>query len=545
MAQKEEPPKESPVTAEVIAQAEKVVGITFTDTERQLMVKRTNERIADYEKLRSVSIASSIAPVLRFDPSPLCTRSSPAKLSRRIRLSRARTPTRPANLERLAFYPVTALSRLIRTRKVSSVELTRMYLTRLRRYNPFLNCVVTFTEELAMSQAERADREISAGDYRGPLHGIPWGAKDLLAVRGVPTTWGALPYKEQVFDYDAAVVEKLEEAGAVLIAKLSMGSLANGDIWFNGQTKNPWNMQEGSSGSSAGSACAVSAGLVGFAIGTETLGSIVSPSTRCGVTGLRPTYGRVSRHGAMALSWSMDKIGPICRTVEDCAIVFNAIHGPDGKDPSLVEAPFRWNPRADPRGIRMGYVKSAFDAERENKACDDQTLEKLRSLGYELVPLELPDYPLNAMSFILGAEAAAAFDELTRSNKDDLLARQDENSWPNTFRRARFIPAVEYINANRLRSMLIEAMAKTFSEVELYVAPSRGPNLTLTNLTGHPAVVVPNGFSPEGRPCSSITFTGRLFGEDLTLMAARTYQDVTDFHKRHPPMKYGKPGEVT
>jgi len=541
MAQKEESPKEMPVTEEVIAEAEKVIALAFTDSERKLMVKRLNDRVANYEKLRTVEIDNSIPPALCFAPHlPSLTFTTPSRKpkQRRFRMSKASRLTAPSNLEEVAFYPVTRLSYLIRTRQVSSMELTKMYLNRLKRYDPILNCVVTLTEDLAIAQAERADEEIDNGHYRGPLHGIPWGAKDLLATRGIRTTWGATPYKDQVFDANATVVERLEEAGAVLVAKLSLGSLAMGDVWFNGQTKSPWDMKEGSSGSSAGSAATVAAGLVGFAIGTETHGSIISPCTRCGVTGLRPTFGRVSRYGAMALSWSMDKIGPICRTVEDCALVFDVIYGPDGRDATVVDLPFNWNPNANLTDLRVGYVKSAFDAERENKAYDDQTLDVLCSLGFNLIPIELPDYPVSSISFILQAEAAAAFDELTRSNQDELLARQEENSWPNSFRTARLIPAVEYIQANRIRTLVMQAMAKLMAEVDVYVTPSRGPNLLLTNLTGHPAVVVPNGFSAEGKPCSSITFIGRLYDEAKVLAVARAYQDATDFHLRHPAMAY-------
>jgi Asp-tRNA(Asn)/Glu-tRNA(Gln) amidotransferase A subunit family amidase len=542
MSQKEEPPKEMPITEAVIAEAEKITGLTFTESERKMMVKRLNERLDSYEKLRAVKLDNGVPPALRFDPLLLGT--TPAKASRRpwrrFKMSKITRFRVPLNPEELALYPVTYLSRLIRSKKVSSVELMKMYLGRLKRYGSILNCVITLTEGLAMAQAKQADEEIASGHYRGPLHGIPWGAKDLLAARGVRTTWGAEPYKDQVFDTNATVVERLEEAGAVLVAKLSLGALAMGDWWFDGQTKNPWKIEEGSSGSSAGSAAAVAGGLVGFALGTETHGSIISPCTRCGVTGLRPTFGRVSRYGAMALSWSMDKIGPIGRSVEDCALVFNAIYGPDGKDATVVDLPFDWNPNVKVTDLRVGYLKSAFEAERENKPYDDQTLAVMRSLGFNLIPIELPDYPISSISFILQAEAAAAFDELTRSNRDDLLARQEEGSWPNSFRAARLIPAVEYIQANRVRTLVMQAMAELMDKIDVYLAPTRGqgPNLLLTNLTGHPAVVVPNGFSAEGRPCSSITFIGQLYDEANVLAVAKAYQDSTDFHLRHPTMVY-------
>ncbi|RMH75023.1 MAG: amidase, partial [Calditrichaeota bacterium] len=439
----------------------------------------------------------------------------------------------PQNREDLAFYSVAELAALIKSRKISSLELTRFFLERLKKYGPRLECVITLTEELALEQARRADAEIAAGKYRGPLHGIPYGAKDLLAVRGYPTTWGAMPYKDQVIDEDATVIQRLEEAGAVLVAKLTLGALAWGDVWFGGKTRNPWNLEQGSSGSSAGSAAATAAGLVPFAIGTETWGSIVSPSTRCGVTGLRPTFGRVSRTGAMALSWSMDKIGPICRTVEDCAIVFNAIYGPDGIDQSVVDLPFNYSPDIDITRLRIGYLKSAFEADHETKPFDDAALEVLRSMGVELIPIELPELPTWNLSFILTAEAAAAFDELTRSNRDDLMVRQIKNAWPNVFRHSRFIPAVEYINANRIRYLLIQEMDKVMRQVDVYVAPSFGENLLLTNLTGHPCVVVPNGFKEDGTPVS-ISFIGKLYGEAEVLAVAKRYQEATGFHRKHP-----------
>jgi Asp-tRNA(Asn)/Glu-tRNA(Gln) amidotransferase A subunit family amidase len=447
----------------------------------------------------------------------------------------------PSDLEELAFWPITHLSQLIESRRVSSRDLTEMYLSRLKKYGQKLECVITLTEELALEQARRADEEIAAGEYRGPLHGIPWGAKDLLAVRGYKTTWGAKPYEDQVIDEDATVVKRLAEAGAVLVAKLTLGALAWGDVWYGGRTRNPWNYEQGSSGSSAGSAAATAAGLVGFAIGTETWGSIVSPCNRCGTTGLRPTFSRVSRHGAMALSWSMDKIGSICRSVEDCALVFDAIYGPDGHDLSVVEAPFDWDAELDIERLRVGYVQSAFEEEREEqedwKRFDAAALETLGSLGLDLVPIELPDLPIGALSFILNAEAAAAFDDLTLSNRDDLMVRQVARAWPNTFRHARFIPAVEYIKANRVRTLAMQAMAEIMSEIDAYICPSYGgDNLLLTNLTGHPSVVLPNGFREEGTP-TSITFMGRLFGEAELLALARAYQEATDFHLRHPTLQ--------
>jgi Asp-tRNA(Asn)/Glu-tRNA(Gln) amidotransferase A subunit family amidase len=395
--------------------------------------------------------------------------------------------------------------------------------------------VITLTEDLALEQAARADAEIAAGKYRGPLHGIPYGAKDLLAVPGYRTTWGAAPYQEQRIDDTATVVRKLEEAGAVLVAKLTLGALAWGDVWYGGQTRNPWNLEQGSSGSSAGSAAAVSAGLVPFALGTETWGSIVSPCTRVGVTGLRPTFGRVSRAGAMALSWSMDKIGPICRSVEDCAMVFEAIRGSDGLDQAVVDAPFPYEPNVDLTALRIGYTEALFAEEYEGRELDLAALDVLRGLGIDLLPIDLPAYPVADLAFILSAEAAAAFDALTRSGDDDLMVRQVRHAWPNVFRASRLIPAVEYLQANRVRYLVIQAMAKLMSQVDVYVAPSfGGDNLLLTNLTGHPCVVVPNGLREPNAP-HSISFIGDLFDEAAVLAVAKAYQDATNFHRQHPP----------
>jgi Asp-tRNA(Asn)/Glu-tRNA(Gln) amidotransferase A subunit family amidase len=465
----------------------------------------------------------------------------PRPVAEGLALSRTPVPERPADLEKVAFMPVTQLSQLVRSGRVSAVELTEMYLRRLERADAELHCVVTLTRERAVAQARVLDDELARGLWRGPLHGIPWGAKDLLAVRGYPTTWGAQPYRDRVVDGDATVVSRLDAAGAVLVAKLTLGALAMGDVWFGGQTCSPWDLREGSSGSSAGPAAAVAAGLVGFAIGTETRGSILSPCTQCGATGLRPTFGRVSRHGAMALSWSMDKIGPIARSVEDCAAVMAAIHGPDGRDESVQDVPFSWDGSRDLRGLRVGVLESAFDDARSvfydtewfdfNRA----TLRKLRAMGVELVPVELPDLPIGATSFILTAEAAAAFDELTRSNRDDEMVRQDAYAWPNTFRTARMVPAVEYLQANRVRRLAMREMARILDGIDVYVSPTYGgDNLLLTNLTGHPAVVVPNGFRKDGTP-TSVTFCGNVFSDAEALLLAKAYQDATGFHLRRPP----------
>jgi Asp-tRNA(Asn)/Glu-tRNA(Gln) amidotransferase A subunit family amidase len=498
------------------------------------MMDDLEDNLESYQKLRGVNIDNSVPPSLQFNPVPVGMMFETER--RPLRASEPAAVNMPDSIEDLAFYSVRDLSALIRARKVSSVALTEMYLDRLKRFGPKLECVITLTEDLAIKQAKRADEEIAAGKYRGFLHGIPYGAKDLLAVRSYKTTWGAEPYKDQTIDADATVVKKLEEAGAVLIAKLTLGALAWGDVWYGGKTRNPWHLEQGSSGSSAGSASATAAGLVAFAIGTETWGSIVSPSTRCGTTGLRPTYGRVSRTGAMALSWSMDKIGPICRAVEDCALVFDAIMGPDGVDQTLVDLPFNYDPEIHLSDLRIGYLQSLFEEDYPFKETDAATLETLKELGANLIPIELPEYPVGAMAFVLSAEASAAFDELTRSNRDDLLVRQIKNAWPNVFRSSRFIPAVEYIQANRVRHAVIQDMEALMSMVDVYVAPSfGGSNLLLTNLTGHPCVVLPNGFNEKGSPVS-ISFIGKLYDEATVLAVAKRYQDATDFDEKHPAM---------
>ncbi|GAB3541919.1 amidase [Spirosoma fluminis] len=527
-----------PITADMAEVAAQLFGLEFTPAERDSMLGNLTNFRTNYEELRKVELPNDVAPALYFNPLPADFNMAVGPSS--FKASPAGKVKLSANREDLAFYTVGQLGELIRTRQVSSVELTQFFLNRLKTYNPRLLCVITLTEELALQQAKRADAELNVGKYRGPLHGIPYGVKDLLAKKGYKTTWGSVPYKDQTLNQDATVIQRLEEAGAVLCAKTTLGELAMGDVWFGGMTRNPWKPETGSSGSSAGTASAVSAGLLPFGIGTETLGSIVSPSTICGTTGLRPTFGRVSRHGAMALSWSMDKIGPIARSVEDCALVFNAIYGPDGNDPTIMAAPFRYAPAASLKGMRIGYVKKAFETNYSGKANDSLTLESLRKLGAELVPFDLPtSVPANRISFLLGVEAAAAFDELTRSGRDDQMVRQLKNAWPNQFRASRFVPAVEYIQANRARTKLINEMNKQLKEakIDVYVSPTyAGGNLTLTNLTGNPCVVLPNGFTKQNTP-TSITFMGQLFEEGKVLAVAKAYQDVTDWHKKHPSLQ--------
>ena len=540
------------VTAEMIRQAEWISGLDLTDEQRALMESGVKTMVEDFARIRRVPLDNDVAPAFRF-ATAADDDEHQARRATEVVFKPAARVVRPLADEDLAFAPVTKLASLLRRRKVSSVELTTLYLARLRRYDPLLECVITITDALALRQARQADREIAGGRWRGPLHGIPWGAKDLLAVPGYRTTWGAKPYEDQVLEEKATVVRLLEEAGAVLTAKLTLGALAMGDVWFGGQTRNPWKPSEGSSGSSAGPAAAVVGGLIGFAIGSETLGSIVSPCTRCGATGLRPTFGRVSRHGAMALAWTMDKLGPITRSVEDCALVFGSILGADGLDPTAADRPFRWPDEREVRSLRVAYVKDAFEEDRaaraekeEDKArarewqeLDLRSLDVLREIGFTLVPIKLPSgYPVEALRFLLQAEAAAAFDELTRSGRDKLLKRQDAFAWPNTFRRAQLTPAVEYIRANRIRTLVMQEMEKLMADVDVYVCPSfGGGNLLLTNLTGHPAVVVPNGFRASDATPTSITFTGRLFGESAALAVAHAYQRATGFHTRRPPVE--------
>ncbi len=539
----------TPITPDQIAAAQTLLDLDFTPEQQAQMLEILNGRREQYAAIRAADLDNSVPMALNFNVN--VADPAPAPVPRTYAMSAQPALKRPDNLEEAAFYPVTQLAQLIRSRQVTSLELTEMYLARLKRYDPALKCVAAYTEDLAISQATRADAEIARGRYRGPLHGIPWGAKDLLATRGYPTQWGAMPYKDQVIDLDATVVQRLEAAGAVLVAKLTLGALANGDVWYGGMTRNPWDVSEGSSGSSAGPGAATAAGLVGFSIGTETLGSIVSPSTRCGTSGLRPTFGRVSRYGAMALSWSMDKIGPMCRSVEDCALVFSAIYGPDGHDLSITPEPFTWDPALDPGSLRVGYLEQGFqlddsapaDKDADQTACIQATLrnslaalELMREAGYDLIPVELPQRDTGGLWTILAAEAAAAFDQITRDGSVDAMARQDDSAWPNIFRAARFIPAVEYINANRLRALLMADMARVMTEVDVFIAPSQGANvLPITNFTGYPTVVLPNGFSDKGTP-TSISFIGGLYQDAETLAVAKAYQDATDWHRQYPDL---------
>ena len=532
------------ITPEMIEAAQKIAGLSFTPAQRVALVERLNgdrSPLKGFSEIREAALGNDTATALVFNPvppgKPLLTGTSAMNPS-------SVDVSMPSTNEELAFLPLTHLAKLVERRDVTPSELTELYLGRLKHYDPTLHCVVSLTEDIARRQAKRADEEIAAGTYRGPLHGTPWGSKDLLSVKGTKTTWGATPYKDRTIDTDATVYTRLTRAGAVLVAKLSMGALASGDRWFGGRTRNPWNTEQGSSGSSAGPGSATAAGLVGFSIGTETRGSIISPSTRNGVSGLRPTYGRVSRYGAMALSWSMDKIGPMCRSAEDCALVFDAIRGPDGKDNTLFDLPFNWDAGRDIRELRIGYLRSAFDEieddpeepeqvarERATQRNNRAALDDVRSLDVELVPFDLPEVPTDAIGFILTAESAAAFDGLTlNGDLDSMKPPPEESRWPDTFRAARFVPAVEYIQANRLRMRIMQQVDEALGDLDLFI----GSDLGLTNLTGHPEISIPGGFF-EGTP-TSLRFTGKLFGEAEILLLAHAYQSNTDHHLKHPQL---------
>jgi Asp-tRNA(Asn)/Glu-tRNA(Gln) amidotransferase A subunit family amidase len=583
------------ITPEMLDQAAALAGVgPFTAEYKKMMLDGLNQQRASYEPIRALKMPNSVAPAFVFHPQPAAIEMTHAKLAEEgnsrknlqfIDMIDEDFPV-PNNLDDLAFATIIDLAELLRRRKITALALTQMFLTRIKRLDPMLHFVITLTEDRAIAQAKKADEEIAAGKYRGPLHGIPWGAKDLLAVKGYPTTWGAGGFEHQTIDEDATVVQRLDEAGAILVAKFTLGALAMGDKWFGGRTRNPWNTKQGSSGSSAGPASAVAAGCVPFAIGSETLGSISSPSTRCGDTGLRPTFGLVPRTGAMALSWTMDKLGPIARSAEDCALVIQAIHGPDGKDTAAWPATFEWNPTFDWKNLRIGYLKSAFDPPeplklpepQPNETAEEKThreeriarmkvsrarsdydrkydlaaLDKLRSMGINLLPVELPKLPYDSMTPLLTAEAAAAFDDLTMSGRDSLLTEQSEYDWPNGFRVARFYPAVEYIQANRARTLAIQQVSALFEQVDIVVTPTNGEQLVVTNLTGHPALIVPNGLRGADAPPPpkiddgeddniggpgtpvSLTFLAGHY-QDATLAAfGAAYQQATNFHKQHP-----------
>jgi Asp-tRNA(Asn)/Glu-tRNA(Gln) amidotransferase A subunit family amidase len=574
----------------MIDQAAFLTGVSITPGQKKDMLVKLNQQLRAIKAVRKLNLTNDVPPAYRFDP--LLTNRSPSE-AEPVRTAKAISQAPniadseiPKDLERLAYASVRELGELLRRQKIKAVDLTQMYLARLKRFDSKLHFLVTLTDERAIAQAKEVDREIAAGRYRGPLHGIPWGAKDLLAVKNYPTTWGAGGFEHQTIDADATVVRRLDEAGAILLAKLTLGALANGDKWFGGRTRNPWNLEQGSSGSSAGSASATSSGCVGFAIGSETLGSISSPSTRCGTSGYRPTFGFVPRTGAMALAWTMDKLGPICRSVEDCALVMQAIYGPDGSDLTVHPAPFSWDAKFDWHTFKIGYAKSLFEPpkpgetppedaspeelkEWEDKKADRAaararadydrqydlaTLDRLKKMGVDLEPVELPDFPVDSIALLLNAEAAAAFDDLTLSGKDSLLTEQSSEDWPNLFRVSRFYPAVDYIQANRARTLLMRAMAELFSKVDVIVVPSSSvAQLTITNLTGHPAVIIPNAIRGQDAPKPpaidtddddsiggpgtpiSITFLGDLYHDPKVLAFARAYQAASSVVDLKPP----------
>jgi len=538
------------ITKEMLHTAEKLIGIEFNDAQEAMALGGVNRNLDAYEAVRKFDVPLDTEPATAFHPAR--ARKELYGPKNKFRFGKVDPPAFKS-IDDLAFATVPQLAELIRIRKISSTELTKMYLARLKRFGPKLLCIVTLTEELALKQASDADAEIKRGKYRGPLHGIPWGAKDLFATKGIKTTWGAEPYRDQMIDYDATVVERLNDAGAVLVAKLSMGALAQGPRWFGGVTRNPWlpdDTQTGSSGSSAGPASATAAGLVGFSIGTETLGSIISPSSTCGCAGLRPTYGRVSRYGAMGLSWTMDKIGPICRGVEDCAAALNAIYGPDGKDITVGDVPFNWNADTNIGTLRIGYLKTEFEGGNFQPTNEQQrqqqearrtvyktALEVLEKAGAKMVPIEMPKLPTPSLRFILTAEAATAFDDITRDGRVNQLSGQSPGDWPNTFRTARFIPAVEYIRAQRARTLLIHEMEKLMSQWDVFVSPAPGSSsLLVSNLTGNPAICVPCGFVND-RPVA-IMFTGGVYDEVAPLRVALAFEKATSWHTMHPKMDW-------
>ena len=523
------------VTKDMAVAALATLGLTFADPQIDMLLPTVNRLYARYEELRKIDIPSETPPAILFSP---VIAGYPAPRGRSTwRPGKAPALIRYAQPDELAFSTALQLGAMIRAKRITSASLTRMYLDRLKMYGPKLNCVITLTEDLALEQAKQADASLRRGRHLSPLHGVPYGAKDLFDTKGILTTWGAEPYQHRVPDSDATVIERLRAAGAVLVAKLSMGALAQGGLWFGGMTKTPWNYDQTSSGSSAGSASATSAGLVGFSIGTETLGSIVSPSTRCGVAGVRPTFGRVSRAGAMALSWSMDKIGPICRSVADCAEVLRIMAGPDGKDLTVLNAPLHWDARRNVKRLKVGYLSADFERLREKpKPVLEAALADLRKAGVQMEPMALPDFPLQAVNIVLDAEAATAFDDLTRQPGGlEQLSGQASSDWPNQFRSSRLIPAVEYIRAQRARTIYMRKFHEAMDQWDAFVSPTNSLSLTATNLTGHPQVVVPCGFV-DGLP-QGLLFTSRLFEEGTAMRLAYAYEQATDWHTKHPTLQ--------
>jgi Asp-tRNA(Asn)/Glu-tRNA(Gln) amidotransferase A subunit family amidase len=521
-----------------IVSAAKLFDLKFTNKEIDTMYAGIKENITVYKNMHQTNLSNSI-PMSNWQ-SPMVPGLQINTKQNKIKWSFNKNITLPTNRADLAFYSVADLSVLIKTKKISALELTQFFIDRIKQYGDSLQCVISITESIALEQAKAADAELASGKYRGPLHGIPYGLKDLFSVNGTKTTWGAAPYKDQVIAEDAYVYNRLKEAGAILVAKFTLGSLAMGDYWFGGRTKNPWNLKTGSSGSSAGSASATVAGLVPFAIGTETWGSIISPSSTCGATGLRPTFGSISRTGAMALSWSLDKIGPICRSAEDAAIVYSLIHGTDGLDLSAVNTAFNYEPNAPIKKLKIGFAKNYFDQIRDTSRNEWKVLAAFKEMGVELIPIEFPDtavYKANIMDVIISAESAAAFDGLTRLNIDDELTRQGPFDWPNSFRVSRLVPAVEYVNANRMRYLLQQKVHAALQGIDVLICPTRGSGnqSAITNLTGQPVVCTPTGFDKRSGLPTSISFIGNLYNEAAILLAAKHYQQATDWETMHPP----------
>lgn len=517
------------ITAEMLGVAQQVAVVSLPDAERELARTLVARNAANIEAVRRVALSATSEPAFSYRPP---VPSPPAKPTASGRAPARPAVTRPANLSELAFAPVSVLSELLRTRRVSSLELTAMYLERLKQHDAALTCVVTLTEELARAQASQADQEIRAGSYRGPLHGIPYGIKDLFATRGIPTTWGAKPYEAQVFDYDSTAVVRMRQAGAVLLAKLSTGELAVGDLWFRGRTRNPWNPERGSSGSSAGPASATAAGLVACAVGTETNGSIISPASTCGVVGLRPTYGRISRYGCMTLRWTLDKVGAIARSVEDTAAILRVLHGPDGRDETVPDLPFSWDGMSGVKGLRLGYLEREFAGNNASAAALKGAIEVYRNAGVTLTPVTLPESPAAAIYALINAEAGAMFDELIRSGGINQLADTGVNGRANQLRAARFIPAVDFVRAHRARGVLLQQMNELFGRIDVLVSPTSSEILTMANLTGHPGITVPAGFA-DGLPVG-LMLTGPLFREEILMRAAAAFERATDWHVKRP-----------
>jgi len=529
--------QDTTITKADIKSAAKLFDIQFTQKEIDTLYSDVIDNIANYKAMHSLSLPNSVGLITWQLATPI-----PANRKNTVVNLPLTKVELPKNKNDLAFFDISELAYLIKNKKITSLALTQFFIERIKKFGDTLECVISIQEDIAYAQAKKADEELAQGKYRGLLHGIPYGLKDLFAVKGTKTTWGAAPYKNQIIDEDAFVYTQLKNAGAVLVAKFTLGALAMGDYWYGGRTKNPWNLKYGSSGSSAGSTAATVAGLVPFAIGTETYGSIVSPSTQCGATGLRPTFGSISRSGAMALSYSLDKVGPICRSANDAAIVFNYIHGTDGKDLSAFNTPFNYQPIKDVKKLRVAYAKNYFDKIKDTSRSEWKVLASFKKLGVELIPIEFPDsgvYNFNIMDVVIGVECGAQFDEMTRLNIDDELTRQTKYDWPNQFRTARFVPAIEYINAQRHRTILMQKVNDVIKKYDVIICPSRGPagnQTAITNLTGHPVVCMPTGFDSKSNLPTGITFVGNLYDEGTILNIAKLYQDNSNWNKKHPDL---------